>query len=93
MFAAVKIILTLVITCGSLIAVIAESTHPQFVACVYVAFAVGVIAAEAVRARRQRSVRWLPRRAGVRISLNFVRRNFALFPGRMRVASHPATQR
>jgi hypothetical protein len=65
MFAAVKIIFALVITCGSLVAALVESTHPQFVACFYVAFAVGAIAAEVVRARRQRTVRWLTRRAGI----------------------------
>jgi hypothetical protein len=65
MFAAVKIVLGLVIACGSLIAVFVESTHPGFVACFCVAFAVGAIAGEIVRARRRRSVRSLARRAGV----------------------------
>jgi hypothetical protein len=64
MFAAVKVILGLVIACGSLIAVFMESTHPGFVACFCVAFAVGAIAGEIVKARRRRSVRWLTRRVG-----------------------------
>jgi hypothetical protein len=64
MFAAVKIVLGLAIG-GSLIAVFVESTHPGFVACFCVAFGVGAIAGEIVRARRRRSVRWLARRAGV----------------------------
>ena len=57
MFAGVKIILALVIACGSLIAVIVESTHPGFVTCFCVAFAAGAIAGEIVRFRRRRSVR------------------------------------
>jgi hypothetical protein len=66
MFAAVKIILPLVIACGSLTVVIMESTHPGFVACFCVAFAVGAIAGEVVRARRQRIVRSVPRRKPLR---------------------------
>jgi hypothetical protein len=61
MFAAVKIVLAFVIACGSLIAVIVESTHPGFVTCFCVSFAVGAIAGEVVRARRRRSVRSLGR--------------------------------
>jgi hypothetical protein len=57
MFAAVKIVLAFVIACGSLIAVIVESTHPGFVICFCVAFAVGVIAGELVRFRRRWTVR------------------------------------
>lgn len=53
MFAAVKLILALVIACGSLIAVIVESTHPGFVTCFVVAFAVGAVAGEVVRLRRR----------------------------------------
>jgi len=64
MFAAVKIIVALVVACGSVIAVVAESTHPGFVTCFCVAFAVGVIAGEVVKARRRRAVRWPGRRAG-----------------------------
>lgn len=64
MFAAVKIILPILIACGSAIAVIVESTHPGFVTCFCVAFAAGAIASEIVRARRRRSVRWLARGAG-----------------------------
>jgi hypothetical protein len=65
MFAAVKIIVAFLVACGSVIAVIVESTHPGFVTCLCVAFAVGVIAGEVVKARRRRAVRWLGRRAGV----------------------------
>ena len=65
MFAAVKILLALVVGCGSMIALIVESTHPRFVACIFVAFAVGVIIGESVRARRNQTVRYLARRAGV----------------------------
>ena len=75
MFAAVKIILALVIACGSLIAVIVESSHPGFVTCLCVAFAVGAIAGEVVRARRRRSVRSLGRSVGV--------------PGPLRMGSAP----
>jgi hypothetical protein len=57
MFAAVKVILALVIACGSLIAVMVESAHPGFVACFCVAFAVGAIAGEVVRIRRAQTVR------------------------------------
>ena len=65
MFAAVKIILPILIALGSMIALIVESTHPGFVTCLCVAFAAGVIAGEIMRARRRRSVRWLARGAGV----------------------------
>jgi len=65
MFAAVKIILPILIALGSVIAVIVESTHPGFVTCLCVAFAAGAIAGEIMRARRRRSVRWLARGAGV----------------------------
>jgi hypothetical protein len=57
MFAAVKIGLAFLIACGSLIAVIVESTHPGFVACFCGAFAVGAIASELVRLRRRWTVR------------------------------------
>jgi hypothetical protein len=65
MFAAVKIILPILIALGSVIALIVESTHPEFVTCLCVAFAAGAIAGEIVRARRRRSVRWLARGAAV----------------------------
>jgi hypothetical protein len=64
MFPAVKIIVALVLACGSFIAVIVESTHPGFVACFCGAFAVGAIAGEVVRVRRRRSVRSLARWVG-----------------------------
>jgi zinc transporter ZupT len=59
MLAAVKIILAAALACGTLIASFVETTHPQFVAVFWVAFGAGVIAAEAMRARRRRSIRWL----------------------------------
>jgi hypothetical protein len=65
MFAAVKFILALGITCGTLITTIAEAAHPALVACFWVAFACGAIAAEGVRAHRQRTVRSLVREVGV----------------------------
>ncbi|HWM64971.1 MAG: hypothetical protein QOI59_336 [Gammaproteobacteria bacterium] len=65
MLAAVKIILAAVLACGTLIASFLETTHPQWVACFWVAFAVGVIAAEAMRARRRRSIRWPAKSRGL----------------------------
>jgi hypothetical protein len=65
MFAAVKFILALGIACGTLIATIAEAAHPLLVACFWVAFACGAIAAEGVRAHRKRTVRSLVRGVGV----------------------------
>ena len=61
MFAAVKILFALVIACGSVIVAILESTHPTFIACCGMAFAVGAIAGELVRVRRRRTVRSLAR--------------------------------
>jgi hypothetical protein len=63
MFAAVKILLPLVVGCGSMIVLIVESAHPRFVACIFVAFAVGAIIGESVRVRRSQTVRYLARRA------------------------------
>lgn len=57
MFAAVRIVLVLVIACGSLTAVLVESTHPGFVTCFCVAFTVGALAGEVVRFRRRQSIR------------------------------------
>ena len=65
MFAAVKFILALGIACGTLIATIAEAAHPLLVACFWVAFACGAIAAEGVRAHRKRTIRSLARGVGV----------------------------
>ena len=78
MFAAVKIILPILIALGSVIAVIVESTHPRFVTLLCVAFAAGAIAGEIVRAHRRRSVRWLARGAGV--------------PGPLRIGPAPDTR-
>jgi hypothetical protein len=57
MFAAVKIVFALAIAGGSLIAVFVESTHPGFVTCFCVAFAVGAIAGEVVRFYRRQRIR------------------------------------
>jgi len=65
MFATVKIIIALVIACGSAMAVFVESTHPGFVTCFCIAFAVGEIAGEVVRFSCRRRVRWLARRTGI----------------------------
>ncbi len=64
MFAAVKMIVAAAIACGTLIASFVEAAHPRFVACFWVAFAVGAIVAEVVRARRRRSIRSLGRKVG-----------------------------
>jgi hypothetical protein len=66
MFAAVKMIVAAGIACGTLIVSIIEAAHPQYVACFWLAFAVGAIASEVVSARRRRSIRWLARKAGAR---------------------------
>ena len=65
MFAAVKILLPLVLGCGSMVALIGGSTHPRFVAAIFVAFAVGAILGESVRARRSQTVRYLARRTAL----------------------------
>jgi hypothetical protein len=59
MYAAAKIILPLLIACGSLIAAM-ESTRPGFIACLGAAFAVGAIAYEILRGRRRRAIRYSP---------------------------------
>ena len=62
MFAAVKVILAVAVGCGTLIASIVETPYPRFAACFWGAFLLGAIAAELIRAHRQRSIRWLARR-------------------------------
>jgi hypothetical protein len=62
MFAAVKVIIATAVACGTLIASIVETPYPRFAACFWVAFTVGAIGAELLRARRQRSVRLLARK-------------------------------
>jgi uncharacterized membrane protein YccC len=56
-FAAFKIIGTLLLACVSVIAAIAESSHPLVFGCLCVAFVAGVVGAEILRAYRARSVR------------------------------------
>ena len=65
MFAAAKIIVVAGVACGTLVASIVETPYPRFAACFWVAFTLGAIAAELIRARRQRSVRWLARKTFV----------------------------
>jgi hypothetical protein len=62
MFAAVKVIIAAGVACGTLIASIVETPYPRFAACFWVAFTLGAIGAELIRARRQRSIRWLARK-------------------------------
>jgi zinc transporter ZupT len=63
MFAAVKMIVAMGLALGAMIASIVETPYPRFAACFWVAFAVGVMLAESMHARRQRSVRYLTRKA------------------------------
>jgi len=56
-FAAFKIIASLVIACVSVVAAIVESRHPYLVGCLSGAFGVGVLGAEALRAYRNNTVR------------------------------------
>jgi hypothetical protein len=63
MFAAVKLIVAIGIGFATMIASIVETPYPRFATCFWVAFSIGVIAAEWMRARRLRSVRYLSRKA------------------------------
>ena len=63
MFAAVKVIVAIGIAFATMIASIVETPYPRFAICFWVAFGIGVIAAEWMRARRQRRVRYLTRKA------------------------------
>ena len=63
MFAAVKVIVAIGIAFATMIASIVETPYPRFAACFWVAFGIGVIAAEWIQARRRRSVRYLTRKA------------------------------
>jgi hypothetical protein len=65
MFAAVKFIVAAGLAGVTLIASIVETPYPRFVACFWLAFTLGAIAAELIRARRQRSIRWLARKTMV----------------------------
>jgi len=56
-FAAFKIIGTLLLACASVIAAIVESGHPVLFACLCAAFVIGIVGAEVVRVHRSRTVR------------------------------------
>jgi hypothetical protein len=56
-FAAFKIIATIVVAALSVIAAIAESTHPLLFTCLVGAFVAGAVGAEIFRSHRSRSVR------------------------------------
>ena len=57
MFAAFKVIGTFLLACVSIIAAIVESKHPLLFGCAGVAFVVGIVGSEALRAYRKRTVR------------------------------------
>ena len=57
MFAAFKIIATLLLACASVLAAIVESRHPLLFGCLCAAFVAGVVGAEVLRAHRSRTVR------------------------------------
>jgi uncharacterized membrane protein YccC len=56
-FAAFKIIGTLLLACASLLAAIVESGHPVLFGCLCAAFVVGIVGAEVLRAHRNHTVR------------------------------------
>jgi uncharacterized membrane protein YjjB (DUF3815 family) len=56
-FAAFKIIGTLVLACASVIAAIVESGHPVLFGCLCAAFVVGIVGAETLRVYRNHNVR------------------------------------
>jgi hypothetical protein len=56
-FAAFKIIGTLVLACASVIAAIVESGHPVLFGCLCAAFVAGIVGAEALRVYRNHNVR------------------------------------
>jgi uncharacterized membrane protein YccC len=56
-FAAFKIIGTLVLACASVIAAIVESGHPVLFGCLCAAFVAGIVGAEALRVYRNNNVR------------------------------------
>lgn len=56
-FAAFKIIVTIGVAALSVIAAIAESTHPLLFTCLVGAFVAGAVGAEVFRSHRDRSVR------------------------------------
>jgi hypothetical protein len=63
MFAVVKVVVALGIAFATMVASIVETPYPRFATCFWVAFSIGVIAAEWMRARRLRSVRYVTRKA------------------------------
>jgi len=56
-FAALKIIMTILVTCASVTAAIVQSGRPLLVTCVSAAFLAGIFAAEGFRVYRRHSVR------------------------------------
>jgi hypothetical protein len=56
-FAVFKLVATLVLALGSVVAAIIESRHPILFSCLVAAFVAGAIASELLRAHRNRSVR------------------------------------
>jgi uncharacterized membrane protein YccC len=56
-FAAFKVIGTFLLACVSVIAAIVESRHPVLFGCACVAFVLGIVGAEVLRVRRNRTVR------------------------------------
>jgi hypothetical protein len=56
-FAAFKIIGTLVLACASVIAALVESGHPVLFGCLCAAFVAGIVGAEALRVYRNHNVR------------------------------------
>jgi hypothetical protein len=56
-FAAFKVIATLLVACTSVIAAIVESGHPLLFGCLCAAFMVGIVAAEGYRFYRNHTVR------------------------------------
>ena len=56
-FAAFKIIGTVLLACASVIAAIVESGHPVLFGCLCAAFVGGIVAAEGIRAHRKHNVR------------------------------------
>ena len=57
MFAVFKIVATIVLACGSVVAAILESRHPTLFSCLVAAFVVGAVASEVFRSYRNGSVR------------------------------------
>lgn len=57
MFAALKVIATFLLACGSVIAAIVESNHPILFGCACAAFLIGIVGAEGFRMYRSHSVR------------------------------------